>query len=169
MSRHRPHPRKAYRPRPVHLNAVQRAIEGSGLLPAHEVARIKLSLTLALQAFGCGEQCAMHWMTMADALNVAEGLADVGICSDDASRERVAAGQAALAGVHTRHRERGSWTLYAAERQALDDALWLHGVQLGNCSFHEYERAVSATVERIRQARAGNAPRGAIVVEGAMA
>lgn len=168
MSR-RARTRKAYAPRPVHLNAVERAMQGAAKLPAAEVARIKVSLTLALQAFGRGEDCVMHWMTMADALNVAEGLADVGICSDDASRERVTAGQAALAEVSTRHRERNAWTLYATERQALDDALWLHGVQLDNCSFHEYERAVSATVDRIRQARAGNAPRGAIVVEGAIA
>ena len=161
--------RKAYRPKEIHLNAVQRAIEGRALLPREQVASIKAVLSSALVAFGRGESCADHWLSMADALNVAEGLTDVGICSDDDSIDRITSGQQALANVRQRHSVRGSWTLYPTERQALDDALWLHGVQLDHCCFHEYERAVDRTRERVRQARAGNAPRGAIVIEGAIA
>jgi hypothetical protein len=168
MSR-RARQRKAYRPKLVALNAIQRAIEGAALLPREQVAGIKAILANALVAFGRGEQCAGHWRSMADALNVAEGLAAIGICSDDDSTDRISAGQQALANVQQRHTARGSWTLYPAERQALDDALWLHGIQLEHTSFSEYERAVDNTRERIRQAIAGNAPRGAVVLQGAIA
>lgn len=157
---------KARQPRPVHLNIIQRAITGASKLPAVDVARVKASMHNALETFGRGHQCALHWASMADALNVAEQLAQRGICSDDASHDRIQAGQQALAAVHQRHAAGGSWTLYAAERTALDDALWLHGVQLDHCSFTEYEGAITDVQNRVRQALAGNAPRGCMVLQG---
>jgi hypothetical protein len=42
-------------------------------------------------------------------------------------------------------------------------------VQLDHCSLGEYDSAVRVTRRRIEQARAGNAPAGAILVEGAAA
>lgn len=161
--------RKPYTPRPVHLNAVQRAITGAALLPAAEVNSVKTNMALALLTFGRGIACAQHWISMADALNMAESLAAGRICSDEASRAKIVAGQEALAAVMQRHNTGGSWTLYAAEHAAIDAALWLHGVQLDYASHTEYEQALEHTRHRIAAARAGNAPRGAIVIEGALA
>lgn len=160
---------RAYRPGPVHLNSVERAISGARKLPPSDVATVKDGMTRALLCFGRGEDCHQHWMHMADALNVAESLAIGGICSDEGSLTKILAGQAALAAVLSRQRAGGSWTLYGAERQALDDALWLHGVQLDHASFSEYEAAVNRTIHRIQQAKAGNAGRGVVVVDGARA
>ena len=167
MSR-RARARKAYHPKPVHLNAVQRAMEGAAKLPADQVATISANLGTALDDFSAGRDCPRLWCAMADAMNVAEALADLNICSDDGSRQRIADARAALAAVHMRHTARG-WTLYPAERNALADGLWLHGVQLQHASFREYESAIDDTTRRLTQARAGNAPRGAIVLQGALA
>lgn len=154
------------RPRPVHLNALQRAINGARKLSQEDVQLLRSGMRQAFDDFGRGVRCASHWLTMADALNVAESLCDMGICSDDASRQRVLDGQAVLATVRMRFGERGTWALRAAERQQLDDALWLHGVQLEHCSLREFSSAVDRTAERVRQARTGNAPAGAIVIDG---
>jgi len=166
MSR-RARARKAYHPKPVHLNSVLRAIEGAARLPADQVATISADLTTALDHFSAGQDCPRLWCAMADAINVAESLADLNICSDDSSRQRIADAHAALSAVHMRHTTRG-WTLYPAERNALADGLWLHSVQLQHASFREYEAAIADTTRRISQARAGNAPRGAIVLQGAL-
>jgi hypothetical protein len=69
-----------------------------------------------------------------------------------------------LADVHERHAARKSWTLRGPELQALSDGLWVARIQLEHCSLGEFERARKQVAQRIRQARAGNAPAGAHVV-----
>lgn len=151
-------------PGPVHLNSVLRAIEGARKLLAADVERVKRGLEESLLQFGRGIDCRMHWECMADACNVAEALADLRICSDDTSRAYIKAGLSALAAVLMRHQERKSWTLHAHERQALDDALWLHGVQLDHCSLREYEQALQRVRNVAQAALAGNAGPGVQVL-----
>lgn len=158
--------RKAYTPGPVHTNAWWRAITGASKLPADDVARVKAGLACAFQEFGCGREPYRHWCCMADAINVAESLADAGICSDVGSLDRIQHAMNVLGNVMRRHQAGGSWTLHADERQQLDDGLWLHGIQLEHCSFSEYERAIQDVRNRVSQARAGNAPKGFIVIQG---
>jgi hypothetical protein len=150
--------------RRVILNPVAVAIEGAQKLCVKDRSNLQRIVDLALQAFRTGRDCAAQWRNMADALNTAESLARVGIASDDASRDRIDAAQRVLADVHQRHAEHGSWTLRGPELQALDDGLWVFRVQLEHCSLGEFERARHDCTERIRQARAGNAPAGARMV-----
>ena len=87
-----------------------------------------------------------------------------------ASLAPVEALQQALHDVHVRHSTRGTWTLYPAELQALDWLVWLHGtVQLPACSYGEFSDALDRTRNRVQQALAGNAPRGALVIDGGIA
>lgn len=155
-------------PGPIYANAFVRAIEGARTIPSEKVESTKRCMLHAFTAFGQGMACADHWATMADALNVAEALAEINICSDDASRERIASGQQVLAAVADRSSANGSWTLYPAERQQLDDALWTHGVQLGFCSLSEYETAVIQVQRRVAGALAGNVAPGTRVIHGAI-
>lgn len=154
--------------RRVLLNPVAVALENAARLAARDRLALQGIVRNALEAYRTGQDCAAQWCVLADALNVAEGLAAAGICSDEASCERIAAGQRALSLAHRRHAERGSWTMYAAELRALDEAVWVGSVQLDHCSLGEYERAVEATRRRMQQARAGNAPAGAVVCMGAL-
>lgn len=152
--------------RRVILNPVAVAIDHARKLDPVDRGNLQTIVNGALQAFRTGRDCAAHWCTMADALNTAEALARVGIASDEASRSRINDAQRVLADVHRRHAERGTWALRGPELQALDDGLWVHRVQLDHCSAGEFERARQDTAERLRQARMGNAPAGAVIVEG---
>lgn len=152
----------------VHLNAVERAINAARKLHADDVALLKQAMRTALDEFCQAKRPAAHWNTMADAINLASALADERICSDEGSRAKLAAAEQVLADVARRAVARDCWTLRAAERQALDDGLWLHGVQLEHCSLGEYTRAYERTVNVISQALAGNAAPGTVVIHGAI-
>lgn len=160
--------KKPRQPRAILANAAALAIELASKLSQAEQAQFKDIIANAFAGLRGGIEPAAQWCVMADALNVAEQLALIGICSDSASRERITAGQLALAALHTRHAQRASWTLYPAEITTLDDAAWIARVQIEHCSKGEFERAVNSTRNKVSQARAGNGPRGAIVIEGAV-
>jgi hypothetical protein len=152
-----------HRPRPVLANPVALSIELAGKLPLEDQALLKRIVRQAFDGLRTGTEPGPAWRQLADALNIGEQLAALGICSDDASRERIAAGQRALASVHGRHAQICSWTLRSAELLALDEAVWIHAIQLEHCSKGEFERAHTRAKNRLQQARAGNAPHGAII------
>jgi len=155
--------------RRVILNPIAVAIDQARKL--HQVDRQNLQRIVehAQHAFRTGRDCATQWVVLADALNTAEALARIGIASDADSRERIDGAQRVLADVHQRQAQRGTWALRGPELQALDDGLWVARIQLEHCSLGEFDRARRDAAERVRQARAGNAPAGALVVEGARA
>lgn len=156
--------RKAYHPRPVHLNAVQRAMEASALLPAADRTNL---LNIAQGAFNdlrFGRNCAEAWRNLADAFNVAEALSAGGICSDADSVATFVEAQRALGALHEQQRASNGWTLHAWQICAFDEALFRHQVQLQNCSLREYQRARDLVRRRIAAALAGNAGRSVEVL-----
>lgn len=155
------------KPRRIVANPVQLAMLGAAKLPQADRDTLRAIGEQALTGLRTGNgDLVGHWKSIADALNVAEQLSVLGICSDQASRDRIEAGHEALASVHARHHERNSWTLTAAELRSLDDGLWIHRVQLEHCSLSEYERAVTRVRHRTSQALAGNAAPGVQVLGG---
>lgn len=154
------------RPVAVHSNIVQIALNNVRKLSASDVGMQRDIMDRALREFSAGRDCPTHWRSLADTANMAETLSGMGICSGQQADEIIHAGQQALAAVQQRHATRRTWTLYAAELDALDWLLVLHNRQLAECSYGEFERAFNTTRERIAQARKGNAPAGAIVIEG---
>jgi hypothetical protein len=153
--------------RPVYLNAVQRAIARARPLALADVTNQQELMQHALVQFSQGVNCADHWCSLADAANMAETLADMGLGAGVEVDALILAGQQALFDVHGRHSTRGTWTLYPAELKALDDLVWLHGtVQLPACSYGEFSDALGRTRNRMQQALAGNAARGTLVIDG---
>lgn len=167
----RPHAHRPRFARRVIMNPIAVAIESAQKLSERDRLALQGIVRQAFDEFTRGREPARQWVVLADALNVAESLAapPLRICADNASRQRIADGQRVLAHAHQRHTQRGTWALRGPELGALGDAVWLHGVQLDHCSLGEYERAIEFTRRRVQQARAGNAPAGAIVIEGALA
>lgn len=151
--------------RRVIVNPVAVAIELAQKLRPEARADLQRITEHALHAFRSGRDCATQWRVLADVLNTAEALARIGIASDDDSRDRINDAQQVLGDVFERQAQRGSWTLRGPELQALDDGLWVARIQLDHCSLREFEDARRVAAERIRQARAGNAPVGARIVE----
>lgn len=162
-------PRKRYRAAPVHLNAASMALDRVRKLAIADVQQQRHIVATALREFSAGKHCAHHWRSLADVGNMAETLVTMGICSGQQAEGVVHNAQAALAAVQQRHAGGGSWTLYPAELDALHWLAALHANQLAECDYSEFERAWRQTHQRVAQARAGNAPRGAIVIEGDIA
>jgi hypothetical protein len=157
------------KPRPVHLNAVQMAINRARKLAPADVAGHVALITTALATFMRGTDCAAHWRSLADTANVAETFAAMGICSGPDAQRVIEQAQAALYAVQMRHQQRGSWTLYAQEVEELTWLNALHAHQLRECTYGEFERALQTTRHRVAGARAGNAPAGALVITGDIA
>lgn len=154
-------------PRRCALNAVEIAINRARKLDTSDVQRQQTLMQTALAEFCRGERCADHWASLADAANMAETLAAMGLGSGPQADRVISDAQRALHDVHTRHAARGTWTLYADEIDALHWLVRLHcTVQLAACSYGEFSDAFERTQNRLRQALAGNAPAGALVIAG---
>lgn len=148
-------PRKAYRPKPVMLNSVQRAIENAGTLDKAGAAMAKAAVDKAFDDFKRGERPAFNFDVMADALNIAESLSALGIASDPESRQAIHQAQATLAALAAQHQAQGTWTMRAHQIQAIDDGLLRHKIQLDFASRLEYERALQMTRARLSAALRG--------------
>lgn len=158
-------PRKAYRPRAVHANAVQIAINGARRLSAADVDLLAGEQQRALNEFSQGKNCPDNWRRLGDAANVAETMAAMGLGSGQQADEVIAQAKQALRNCAERHHQRATWTLYAQELDALTWLLRLQRLQLQVCSYSEFCAAIDTTQQRIRQAVAGNAPAGAVLVQ----
>jgi len=158
---------RARQQRPVYLNAHQIAIGRAQRLSDSDVAGQAALMQHALAEYLAGTNCPAHWRSLADTANMAETLAAMGLgCGPDAD-QIIEQGQEALANAWQRHAERGTWTLYPAEIEALRWLVRLHcHTQLPARSYGELETALERTRNRIAQARAGNAARGTVVLAG---
>jgi hypothetical protein len=156
--------RKAYRPKPVATDPMRLATFGAALLSAADVANQGRIMRNALNQLMAGNDGAFHWVCLADASNVAEQLAAIGIGSGPEGAKAIRDAQRVLSQVYQRHDERNTWAMRADEIDALRLVIDLHHTQLALCTHGEFERAFRATVERVSQAKAGNAPAGAVLV-----
>lgn len=157
---------RQHHPRRVSANALQIAIKGVSLLSHDDVEGQVALMNQAAAEFSRGQHCERHWLSLADTANMAETMAAMGLGSGPDADRVIEDAQRALGAVHQRHAERGTWTLWADEIEALGWLVRLHTTQLRACSYREFELAFHRTAERLAQARAGNAPAGAIVVVG---
>ena len=153
--------------RPVYLNTMQIAKSRAQRLSDEDIAGQGALVETALREFLQGIDCPRHWCSLADTANMSETLAGMGLGSGPHADALIERGQQALAAVHQRQAARGTWTLYPAEIDALHWLVTLHcRTQLPATSYGELDTALERTLNRIVQARAGNAARGAIVLSG---
>lgn len=155
-------PRKRYRPRPVDADPVSLAMTSAATLSTNQQMTLLSAAEEAFGRFRAGRGGTAAWRDMADALNTAEALVDLGIGSDQA--ETFQAAQAALATVGSRHQLTGSWTLWASEVRVLDRALAVYALQLQVCSTREWRTAVQRVRDVVRGALAGNAGARCVMV-----
>ena len=155
-------PRKSYRPRRIDADPVDLAISRAALLTDAQRAALTTPTTTALQRLRTGGFTPADWKDLADAMNVAEALAELRIVSDHG--DSFAAAQAALANLITTHRTRGRWVARGAELTAIDTAAWLHRIQLAHCTQGELDSAIRRVQRRVRGALAGNVGPGVQVL-----
>ena len=152
-------PRKRYVPKRVEIDPMGAAHARASLLPPAGRLELVLPLRAALDRLRTGKGDWNAWCAIADALNVAERLAEAGIASDRAAEFDAA--QEALATLHTRVKDSGCWTLKGAEIRALAEGVEMHEVQLEVCTQGEMADAIFSVQRYVAQALAGNAPRSA--------
>ena len=152
------------------VDTVQTAITRARALSADHVAMQANIMDAALAGFRSGVDCPGNWRQLVDAANMARTLAEMRLGGGPEALRVVDDATQALAAVHQRQAAGGSWTMYAAELDALHWLLRLHcTVQLPACSYGEFHRAMHTTNNRLRQAKAGNAAPGTTVVVGDLA
>lgn len=163
------HGRKPRQPRhSAALNAVEMAINGARRLSDADVLQQVDLCRRALADYTQGRHCLTHWRSLADTANMAETLARMGLGGGEQAMSVIEQAQQALADAHQRWRDRGSWTLYADEIDALGWLISIHAVQLEACSYREFQQAYHRTRERVAQALAGNAAPGTVVISGVL-
>ena len=162
-------PRKTYRPKPVWVNPMAVVRENAAVLDPEQVARVVAVVRQAADLFRRGEDPAFQVDIMADALNIAESIAELGICSDDESVQAIAGAQRVLVAASVRADAGGTWTMRGDELRALDDGLDRHFIQLRFVSRSEYDRAIDRTQAKLSAALRGQGSRKPLVLAGGFA
>lgn len=142
------------------------AISRARKLSADDINEQMVLVRTAVADFCRGQHCEHYWRSLADTANIAETLASMRLGAGDEADQVIANAQQVLHDVRQRRAERGTWTLYADEIEALHWLVSLHDAQLHACSYGEFETAYRRTACRIQQAVAGNAGPGTILVVG---
>lgn len=160
-------PRKAYRPKHVATDPVERAIAMVSVPPLQSQAALIGPIREALDNLRRGAGTVPDWNCLADAHNVALALAALRIANDH--RDTLVAGCRALRDLSDRVNAGGSWTLRGPELAALQDAVEIHEIQLGLASQREIRDAIEAVQRTVRGVLSGSPPKGAhVAVIGAL-
>ncbi len=155
-------PRKRYIPKRIDCDPIDLAISRATVLTIGQRTLLTAPMHKSLEAFRTGKATRHDWANLADAMNVAEQLSALHIASDHGETWERA--QATLAAVHDRVAAGGSFTLRGPELSALDDAVFVHGVQLEHCSQAELEQAILRVKRRVEGALQGNVGPGTRVL-----
>lgn len=160
-------PRKAYRPKHIATDPVERAIAMVAVPPAQSQAALIAPIREALDNLRRGTGQLADWNCLADAHNVALALAELQIANDH--RDTLVAGCRALRDLADRVNAGGRYTLRGPELTALWVSTEIHEIQLGLASQREIRDAIVAVQRTVRGVLEGNAPKRAhVVVIGAL-
>lgn len=146
--------RSAYRPKPIKTDPMRAALARQCVLTDDERLIVMREARPALERIRLGTFDRQDWAYLADAANVGEALANIGICSDAPSVALLQDMQQALKAIAERANG-GKWVARGPELVALKDGLDRHEIQLEFCSLHELRRAVAMVEANVRAARAG--------------
>ena len=149
-------PRKKYRPRAASILSPWQAITNASRIPPEEAGRCAQVMWTAFDQLKRGSEPATQIDILADVLNIAEQLADIGICSDDTSKQLIQWAQLSMVEVTQRMHDTGSCTLRSQEIRVIDEALQRYVIQLNHTSHGEYQEALRRTVVRMQAARRGD-------------
>jgi hypothetical protein len=159
-------PRKRYVPKRVELDTVSLAHGQASLLQPAQRRDLVAPMLSAFDRMRAGQGTSQDWCNLADAMNVAERLAEINIASDRMPEFQAA--QAVLAWLHERAQARGTYTMRGPEIATLATAVELHEVQLEVCTQGEAAQAITTVQRCVSQALAGNASPAALLCHGGL-
>ena len=147
--------RKKYRPKPVTLNALQRAIEGASTLPKHHQEHIVMMLRRAWDEILAGRISGQALCDLAYGGNMAGEFSGLGICSDADSVRKTETAQSIIERIARAQAAKLPIEIAADDDAAMDEALFLWQVQLQFVSHSEFERARAAVNRALADAKRG--------------
>ncbi len=133
-------PRKAYRPREVNPSALNWALAGAHLMPQKIRAELLVLVDLAFDKLRRAEADRDDWNVIANALNIAEALAGLGIGPN--LIPAITAGHDAIHQVALRMVAGARSTCRGAELAVITEGLAMYRIQLRLCTQAEMSRAV---------------------------
>lgn len=158
-------PRKRYVPKRVEFDTIGLAHAQASLLQPAQRRDLVAPMLSAFDRMRAGQGTSQDWCNLADAMNVAERLAEINLAND--RMPEFMAAQAVLAELHERAQARGTYTMRGPEIATLATAVELHEVQLEVCTQGEAAHAITTVKRCVAAALAGNAsPKARICVGG---
>lgn len=159
--------RSKHRPKTVAINTVELAIKNACAFTDQERAVVATAMTEALESLRTGTLDTFYWKSLADMLNVAEGLMRQGIGAGLEAHQCIEAASVALAAIAKRMPK--SSTARASELEAIRLAADLHKLQLQHCSNREYKLAVEWVRRRVQADLRGDLNAHVVSLEGVAA
>lgn len=157
--------KKPRKPKRVLVNPLAHAIAGARKLDVLYRDNIVTMLDKAWRTMREGGNRSRAWMDIAFMANVSQELSTMGICSDEASRNKTVACEAVL--VDWAQDALKDWQDFAItddDAEIVEEALFLWQIQLDFVSMSEFEKARSTVVRKQDQALKGNAGQNTEVV-----
>ncbi|HEY1395704.1 hypothetical protein [Roseateles sp.] len=162
--RRRRNPRhRSYKRMDNALAYIDTVIARTGLLTARQRLDHLAPFNSAMSLLRTGAGTAEAVANLVDGLNIAAELCKLRICND--RRGDIAAGLQALIALSARAQSTGTWCLLTSEIEPLEEAVFIHAVQVDHCSSGEFQSAIAAVIAMTRQALAGHAAPGVAVVD----
>lgn len=149
-------PRKAYRPKPIRLNAVDYALESVKPVAQHDgyLTELKMTNHSAMTELVQGRANQFHISILIGMSNMVEGLWRLGFGKE--YEEVLVAGQAALKSLTDRAAQLGRYTPTGPEIVALNAYMELHDAQMEVVVVKDIERALDLAK---RLSQSGNTTR----------
>lgn len=132
----------------ISVDVIGRAIESVRVTPESDLNGLRTIELLAIDAFAKGIATPYDFRHIADMMNIAETLVDMGIGAE--VRQVCADAQAALLAVHARHEDGKGLVLRGPELTAFRDLYAWHEAQRTAISRAVYEKAIERTTNRVR-------------------
>lgn len=132
------------------VNVISLAITGCSISSEDDLDKLRLRELSAIESFAKGTATPNEFRDLADMLNLAETMANMGIGPE--ALEACAAAQSALLAAKVRHDKLGRLGMTGEGLQSLRDLYAYHDAQRMAVDRSQYERAISKTRDRIRSA-----------------
>ena len=159
--------RSKYRPKPVATDPMKLAISNAAAFTDSERSLVEPAIREALEALRTGRLDRFYWKSLADMINVSEGLMRNGIGTGLEAHRCIEAASIALAAIGRRMPQTS--TARSDELEAIRLAADLHRLQLAHCSNREYKQAVEWVRRRVSAALRGDLNAHVVRVEEAAA
>lgn len=151
--------------RRVIYNPVDYAIDGARKLDPIHRENIRKMIDDAWAGLLAQENCTFFWRELAYASNMAEQLSNIGICSDDESKNKTWVAQSILARLAEHSDDWMGMVIDDQSQSEMEEAIFIWRIQLDFCSVAEFEKARKAVIRRTEQARSGNVAGSTRVVQ----